>query len=163
MTYGLRDINGRRVELCDECGFDGREHIDLSARLAGGYSALERLLTREESDRRPHAETWSGVEYGDHLVTVTSGIVEACRRALGLAVAPPMTDLATASAAARGLAAGLSDVQASMAMDLWPFAMTVETACLHLLHDLEHHVLDVRKGLASLGLAQGTEVVTNRR
>ena len=29
MSYGLRDIEGLRVELCDECGFDGREPREL--------------------------------------------------------------------------------------------------------------------------------------
>jgi hypothetical protein len=28
-SYGLRDIDGVRVELCDECGFDAREPRDL--------------------------------------------------------------------------------------------------------------------------------------
>lgn len=100
MTYGLRDIDGRRVELCDECGFDGREQIDLPARLAVGYSALSLLVAREDSDRRPEPDTWSGVEYGDHIVTVTAGIIEACRHTLGLTASPPPADLAMAAEAA---------------------------------------------------------------
>ncbi len=30
MSYGLRDLDGVRVELCDECGFDEREPRDLA-------------------------------------------------------------------------------------------------------------------------------------
>ena len=33
---------------------------------------------------------------------------------------------------------------------------------VHLLHDLEHHLWDVRRGYAKLGLADGIEVVTSR-
>jgi hypothetical protein len=43
MTYGLRDLDGRRVELCDECGFDEREPRDLPAVFAEVYASLERL------------------------------------------------------------------------------------------------------------------------
>jgi hypothetical protein len=163
VTYGLRDIDGRRVELCDECGFDGREEIDTAARLAVGYSTLRLLVARDGSQRRPAEDTWSGVEYGDHIVTVTSGIVGACRQALGLDEAPRWKDLAAAGEGAAEFAAGLSARDAAVGVDLWPFEATVQSACVHLLHDLEHHVLDVRKGLAALGLAAGTEVVTNRR
>ena len=156
-------MNGRLVELCDECGFDGREDTDIASRLAAGYSTLMSLVIREGSQRRPAEGTWSGVEYGDHIVEVTAGILDGCRRALGLTEAPPMTDLAAAGDAAVALAAGLSAGDRALTMDLWPFGANVEAACMHLLHDLEHHVLDVRKGLAVLGLSLGTEVVTTRR
>ena len=33
---------------------------------------------------------------------------------------------------------------------------------VHLLHDLEHHVWDIRRGYAKLALAHGIEVVTSR-
>ena len=36
MTYTWHDIEGRMVELCDECGFDARE-------LAGGEDEAARL------------------------------------------------------------------------------------------------------------------------
>jgi hypothetical protein len=40
MSYGLRDIDGVRVELCDECGFDGREPRDLVTAFAGTSRAI---------------------------------------------------------------------------------------------------------------------------
>lgn len=113
MTYGLRGMDGRLVELCDECGFDGREDTDLAGRLTAGYSTLASLLTREGSEHRPSEGTWSAVEYGDHVVQVTTGIIEGCRRALDLAEAPQKTDLATAGNAAVALAAGLTVARAS--------------------------------------------------
>jgi hypothetical protein len=39
----------------------------------------------------------------------------------------------------------------------------VRVATLHLLHDLEHHVWDVRRGYAKLALADGIEVATSSR
>jgi len=46
--------------------------------------------------------------------------------------------------------------------DGWPIEVSVRGAATHLLHDLEHHVWDIRRGYAKLGLAHGVEVVTSR-
>jgi hypothetical protein len=43
------------------------------------------------------------------------------------------------------------------------FDITIAGIVTHLLHDAEHRVLDTRKGLASLALAEGDEVHTVRR
>ncbi len=163
MTYGLREMNGRLVELCDECGFDGREDTDLAGRLRAGYSTLVSLLTREGSEHRPSEGTWSGLEYGAHVVEVTTGIINGCRRALDLPEAPEQAELVMTGDAAVAFAAGLAAGDGARPVDLWPFDATVEAACMHLLHDLEHHVLDVRRGLAALGLSLGTDIVTTRR
>ncbi|MBI1379404.1 MAG: hypothetical protein GC157_18295 [Frankiales bacterium] len=163
MTYGLRELDGRLAELCDECGFDGRDEYDPAERLAAGYAALAVLAGHEDAHRRPAAETWSGAEYAEHVVSITAGILGGCHRALGLPAPGPMDDLAAAAAAARTLAERLDGAQGSVAVDMWPFPATVDAALMHLLHDLEHHVLDVRRGLAVLGLERGTEIVTTRR
>ena len=68
MSYGLRDIGGVRVELCDECGFDSREPRDLLAAFGGTFAALEQLRGHPDAGRRPEAETWSGTEYVEHCV-----------------------------------------------------------------------------------------------
>ena len=44
--------------------------------------------------------------------------------------------------AAVAFASGLASGDRAQPVDLWPFDATVEAACMHLLHDLEHHVLD---------------------
>lgn len=79
MTYGLREMNGRVVELCDECDFDGREDTDIASRLAAGLSTLMSLVVRRGSQSRPAEGAWSGVEYGEHVVEVTAGILGGCR------------------------------------------------------------------------------------
>lgn len=45
----------------------------------------------------------------------------------------------------------------------YPFDVTVDWIVLHLLHDLEHHVLDVRRGYARLTLADHDEGATVER
>ncbi|GCD92117.1 hypothetical protein [Nocardioides sp. LS1] len=73
MTYTWHAVDGRLVELCDECGFDARDLTDgrdETERLITAYADLERLLTHPDADRRPEPETWSAREYVDHCVEV---------------------------------------------------------------------------------------------
>lgn len=163
MTYGIRDVDGRLAELCDECGFDGREAMDIHARLAAGYTALGDLARHADAHIRPEPQTWSAVEYADHIVEITMGNIDGCRDTLGLPAAPAAVTLAEAAETAVSFVSALTVDQLGAATDFWPFPATVDAVCRHLLHDLEHHVLDVRRGLAMIGLAGGTEVVTTRR
>jgi hypothetical protein len=68
-----------------------------------------------------------------------------------------------ADAAAAALVHQLSGAQWDAATDGWPFEVSVRVATLHLLHDLEHHVWDVRRGYAKLALADGIQVATSSR
>ncbi|MEZ5116114.1 MAG: hypothetical protein R2737_07590 [Candidatus Nanopelagicales bacterium] len=163
MTYGIRDVDGRLAELCDECGFDGREAMDLRGRLTAGYAALADLARHADADVRPEAQTWSAVEYADHIVEVTVANIDGCRDTLGLPPVPVAVTLGQAAETAVSFVSALTVDQLGTVTDFWPFPATVDAVCQHLLHDLEHHVLDVRRGLAVIGLADGTEVVTTRR
>ena len=162
MSYGLRDLGGVRVELCDECGFDGREPRDLGAALAGAFASLEQLSGHPDAGRRPEADTWSGTEYAEHCVDVADQIVARCNRGAGRPASAGLVSLTEAAAATAELVNGLSDAQWDMGTEGWPFEVSVRTATRHLLHDLEHHVWDVRRGYARLALADGVEVVTSR-
>ena len=162
MTYGLRDIDGVRVELCDQCGFDQREPRDLTTAFAQVFVALERLRDHAEAGRRPEPETWSGDEYAEHCVDGTAQTLAICRRALGLPESSPPTSLSEAAAATAQLIDGLPEAHWNVVTDGWSFDVSVRGAMIHLLHDLEHHLLDVRRGYAKLGLADGIEVVTSR-
>lgn len=162
MTYGLRDMDGERVELCDECGFDAREPRDLATAFAEVYASLEHFAGHPDADRRPEAETWSGREYADHCVEVAEGILAALAdQGAGRAESGSVVSLAQAAAATAELVRDLSDAQWAEITDGWPFDVSVRGAVLHLLHDLEHHLLDVRRGYAKLALADGIEVVTS--
>ena len=161
MTYGLRDLDGRRVELCDECGFDEREPRDLPAAFAEVYASLERLQRNPEAGRRPEPETWSGEEYAEHCVDGTDQTLAICRRAVELPQSTSVRSLSDAAAATAELIGELTESQWDAVTDGWSFDVPVRGAMVHLLHDLEHHLLDVRRGYAKLGLADGIEVVTS--
>ena len=161
MSYGLRDLDGIRVELCDECGFDGREVRTLNTTFAGVYAALEQLNRHPDADRRPEEETWSGQEYVVHCIDVASQILATCNEVTGRPDSAGLPSLPEVAAATAELVAGLSDAEWDT-LTGWAYGVTVRGAMLHLLHDLEHHVWDVRRGYAKLALADGIEVVTSR-
>ena len=162
MSYGLRDLDGVRVELCDECGFDGREPRGLATALADVYATLAQLSRHQDAVRRPDADTWSGMEYAEHCVEVTDQIVALCNRGAGRPESARLVTLSEAAAATAELVQELSDAQWDAGTDGWPFELSVRGALVHLLHDLEHHVWDIRRGYAKLALADGIEVVTSR-
>jgi hypothetical protein len=72
-------------------------------------------------------------------------------------------DLKDAAAVAVAFADSLSADEREAQVSGFPFDINVAGIVAHLLHDLEHHVLDIRNGLASLALAEGDEVHTVRR
>lgn len=162
MSYGLRDLGGLRIELCDECGFDAREPRQLATALADAYASLERLRSHPDAGRRPQADTWSGIEYVEHCLDVAEQILALCNRGAGRAELPRVVSLSDAAGATAELVDVLSDSQWDAGTDGWPFEVSVRGAVTHLLHDLEHHVWDVRRGYAKLALADGVEVVTSR-
>jgi len=48
MSYGARIADGRQVELCDECGFDGRDVVDDAAELAAVCGRLAALVDERQ-------------------------------------------------------------------------------------------------------------------
>lgn len=73
-----------------------------------------------------------------------------------------MVSLSEAAAATAEMVGTLTDPQWDAVTDGWSFDVSVRGALVHLLHDLEHHVWDVRRGYAKLALAEGIEVATSR-
>ena len=163
VSYGLRDLDGVRVELCDECGFDAREPRQLATAFAEVYASLEQFERHPDAGRRPEADTWSGIEYAEHCVDVADQILAICDRGAARPESAPLVSLSAAAAATDELVHELSDSQWDAVTDGWPFEVSVRGANVHLLHDLEHHVWDIRRGYAKLALADGIEIVTNRR
>jgi hypothetical protein len=163
MTYGVRDIGGRRIELCDECGFDGRNARAEREGIRAAFAALHQLTTRTDAGRRPAPQTWSAIEYAAHSAEVTGTLIQVASMALGRDEPAAPGNLQDAAAAAIAFADSLSAGDRKVQVPGFPFDVTVAGIVTHLLHDVEHHVLDVRKGLASLALAEGAEVHTVRR
>src|SRR3954470_1655257 len=50
VSYGLREFDGVRIELCDECGFDERELGDLGTAFAQVYASLQHLERHHDAD-----------------------------------------------------------------------------------------------------------------
>jgi hypothetical protein len=162
VTYGVRDLDGVRVELCDECGFDERDPRDLATAFAEVYASLERFHGQPDASRRPEPDTWSGAEYAEHCVDGTDQTLAICRRAVGHPQSTSVVSLSEAAAATAEMVGTLTDPQWDAVTDGWSFDVSVRGALVHLLHDLEHHVWDVRRGYAKLALAEGIEVATSR-
>lgn len=162
MTYTWHDIDGRMAELCDECGFDARELVgreDETARLDAAYAALERLLDHPDADRRPAEETWSAREYVEHCVEVAQWMFEKICATTGLAPVDPPTDLAGCRRATSEVCGVLTEEQrAAVLRGEYAQDVSIEWLVRHQLHDTEHHVLDVRRGYASLARADHPEV-----
>jgi len=85
MAYGLeRGDDGRWVERCDECHFDGATWDTLDARqflrsLAASWRALLHLAPSGLLRARPAPSTWSPVEYLAHTRDVTALLREIVR------------------------------------------------------------------------------------
>lgn len=150
------------MELCDQCGFDGRDERDLVGSLEAVFGALQRLAEHPDAELRPEADTWSGSEYAQHCVEVSAEILAMVARATGRTGAVRPGSLPEASSEAVSSVTGLGDDERLLPVDGWPFEVSVDVATLHLLHDLEHHVWDIRRGYAALALRSGIEVVTSR-
>ena len=160
MSYGWRRISGDDggiegglVELCDECGFDARLVVDEESELLAAMVQLEHLLEHPDSDQRPAPETWSAREYVEHCHEVTQALLEYVARVTPHAAPGEITNLGAARAAVSALMLGLTaEEHAAELSGEYPFPVSVTWILRHLLHDLEHHVLDLRRGYARIAL-----------
>lgn len=154
------------VELCDECGFDARElsgNQDDQQRLDAAYAELERLLDSSDADRRPAAETWSAREYVDHCVEVSAVILGWVADLTDGGSPGVLSNVAACRLAVADVVPRLTDAQrAAVLHGRYPQPVTVEWLLRHLLHDTEHHVLDLRRGYALLGMADHPQVPFRR-
>jgi hypothetical protein len=142
------------VELCDECGFDARQVSDQGSAIATAITALEGLRDRVDAARRPDAEIFSADEYAAHSVETTMGLLGYIADVTGRPLTRSATDLTACAEVAAELIDGLTDDDRGRVLSgAYPFDVTVNWIVLHLLHDLEHHVLDVRRGYARLAMA----------
>jgi hypothetical protein len=161
VSYGWRRQDGLVVEICDECGFDGRRVADVAGGLRVVLGALDVLLRDHDVDRRPEPETWSAAEYVAHSIEVVRESVMEVAEVAGLTVDVAATDCLGMIAAVDVLIGGLADRDRELLLLEAPFAtMTATGVLLHALHDLEHHVLDIRRGYARFGLARGEDLQT---
>lgn len=161
MSYGWRrvdddgGIEGGLVELCDECGFDARDVADEGAGLLAAMARLEELSDHPDSGLRPAPETWSAREYVEHCHDVSRELLGYVCTVTSRPAPTDLNDLASARAAVSSLVPALTaEERAAELSDVYPFPVSVTWILRHLLHDLEHHVQDLRRGYAMLALAR---------
>ena len=163
------------VEVCGECGFDGRAWTDADAvstisDLPGRWSGAVAGLTDAELRRRPIPTMWSIAEHVDHVREVLFGM----RFLLDTALKSPGTDLGeppeptfepepraiNIDVALAGLsreAAQLADALADTPPPTWTSTVIVSGDVLdphwiarHAVHDPTHHLRDVARLRAAL-------------
>lgn len=158
MTYGLRDLDGQVVEVCDDCGFDARFVSDAASSLDSAFTAMQLLQQRPHATERPAAEVWSAAEYAHHVVWGSNIVRALIMAALRRSPTEPGNDLESTRAACVQLAASLSEADRLVSCPFEGAPTDAGQLILHLLHDVEHHVLDVRRGYAVLALAASAAV-----
>ncbi|WP_446665060.1 hypothetical protein [Flexivirga sp. B27] len=152
MSYGWRDFGtGHLDELCDECGFDSRRanvDVDIPASIA----MLRSLVDDPRATERPTPETWSTDEYTAHcleLLGESISVIDTGKPEPRCAIA----DLADGLVKARSLLDSVAGTDLHRPIDVGgDFPATPAWMLHHLLHDLEHHALDIRRGYAKLEL-----------
>src|SRR5690349_785330 len=162
VTYTWHAIDGRMAELCDECGFDARTITSPeqeTAQLEAAYADLERLQDHPDAARQPAEGVWSSAEYADHVVEVAQWMFEKICETTGIDPIEPPTDLAGCRRATTEVCGNLTEEQrAAVLRGEYAQDVTMEWLVRHILHDTEHHVLDVRRNYAALGRADLPEV-----
>jgi hypothetical protein len=155
---------------CPECGYDAQavrrsEVPDLVVRNA---AAWEPVLAGPDAARRPVPSVWSALEYACHVRDVHRVFTERLRSML-TEDDPVFDNWDQDEAAVRGgygeqdpavvtgevaeAAAEVAEVYASVPEDSWGrpgrrsngSAFTVDTLARYHLHDVEHHLADVRR------------------
>ncbi len=164
-------------EHCAQCGFDGGAYTDaelLAALRRLGDRWRQQLVDAGVHLRtRPAPETWSAIEYAAHSRDVTALHVYGVEQALlgTEPVFPAFAADAAADAARRygeaepddvtaaltAAASRLADVAAGAGVSAWDRGITVGDArsdvrqlLAHALHDSQHHLDDVERGLDAL-------------
>lgn len=155
VSYGWRMSDDRLIELCDECGFSGRETGDFGTELVAAFDAL--LVERAASahpDLRPAPGVWSSNEYSAHCLDMASETIQVIQHATPHG-GPCFADLAAARSAVAQMVSTLAPAELLQTIPLdGAFPITADWMLAHLLHDLQHHLLDMRRGRAKLELAR---------
>jgi hypothetical protein len=158
VVYGLRRCDGQVIEVCDQCGFDTRFLPDLSVAMESAFDAVAELQLRPRATERPEPDVWSAVEYAEHVISGSGRVVALVAAALGRPSPGAASDVASAKAITVACLQLISEVDRDVPCPLDGAPTDVGSLFLHLLHDIEHHVLDVRRGLAKLTI-RGSQAI----
>lgn len=168
MSYGWREtsdrLSGGLIELCDECGYDAREVAHPPTELDEVFVQLGSFLEHPLAGRQPEEGTYSAEQYVTHSVEITAELLEFVTRVTDIPEETGIVDLTTARAATQRVTTQVTgERRDALLADVYPFEVSAEWVVLHLLHDLSHHVLDIRRGLAKVAMADLPERYTVER
>ncbi len=155
---------------CSECGFDAATVTpdNLTQRIEAAAEAIVDRLGSTDATERPDETTWSALEYAAHVADVCHTMLNRLKLMLSQE-SPTFSDWDQDAAAEQGryheqppdavaiqLRAGAAEFAGALRavpVDAWDrpgtrsggSEFTVWTLAVYALHDLEHHVVDVRK------------------
>lgn len=166
---------------CPECGFEAAalDRAELGRLVRENAATWQAVLARPEGlGDRPSDDRWSALEYAGHIEDIYR--IMGGRVALMLAEDDPpfpnwdqdatavergygAADPARLAAALGTAAAALADRYDGVAGDQWArtgrrsdgAGFTVESLGRYMLHDVVHHLDDVTRGFAALGVDRG--------
>jgi len=186
VPYDVRLICGQCSEICDECGFDGSllSDVEVVRRCQDLPRQWDLLLSQGEEAllrRRPKPTIWCGFEYAHHIGAGLRWLADMLQGTVTPAPAPPTDDPNghedpcrewTRAVVIEHIETGVSAVlpfarrheagerPGPSAVSFGAFELGLGTALRHGVHDSEHHVLDVRRGVAALKLTLGRGALT---
>ena len=186
-VYDFVLVDGKQVEVCDDCGFNGAAVADdaVGPRLRAMWQSWCAACDNDESllRARPASATWCAVEYSSHTAFALQAIEWAAReflagRAANWASLPytsipsedaneenhdcmqtpvdrVLSELERATTSMAAFADRLTEAETVVTQDYGGgLLLSVGTVVRHALHDAEHHVLDIRRGIAKLILTR---------
>jgi MOSC domain-containing protein YiiM len=174
---GMTVLESAPIENCDECGFRWDRYTDEQAvgvyLVAGGlFRGVLDGVDLELANMRPSADSWSILEYVDHVRTsmwMWRFVVDAAVRELGIDLstggARPMDpevkwfdDVESTVAAMEAESAALFTVLVALEPEQWDYSTLVSLGVVdqrwvarHALHEILHHLHDVGRIRVRLG------------
>jgi hypothetical protein len=155
---------------CPECGYDAQavRRSELAERVRVNAASWEPVLTAPGAERRPTPAVWSPLEYACHVRDVHRVFADRVRAMIAeddplfenwdqdeAAVAGryAQQDPAVVAGELAEAAGEVADLYAGVPEDAWAragrrsngSAFTVDTITRYHLHDVEHHLSDVRR------------------
>jgi hypothetical protein len=113
---------------------------------------------RPQATERLERDVWSAAEYAEHVISGSERVVTVVTAALGRPSPDAVSDLASAKAIIIECLRSISEADREVPCPFDGAPTDVGTLLLHLLHDIEHHVLDVRRGLAKLTIRESQAI-----
>lgn len=178
--YRFVESAGDYLEICDECGFHSGlvDASDAAARFRGLPDSWQAVFSHDDEllRARPEPEVWCAVEYARHTANAIE-IIEWAARQVAMGESPDWERMPTvfhpefheceqfghdatldALATAAQSMAALTDSLTAQELDETAeygggVILNTRAVIRHALHDAEHHLLDIRRGIARLQLA----------